>query len=269
LAGGGISGLAFGNSGKGGADAALGMNARFMFFLRPRVQKGVRMRTGFTLVEVIVVLVILAILAAIAIPALTGYIDKATWMQFKSETRTQMMAVQTMLVEQYEKDGGFTAHDYTSNYKSGNLSGIPADENWVLVRSVTNAAIEDTGYVFSRFTQHGLDVYEDLTGDTQILGVYSPTDGVHGRPNAYTDSAGAIKVYRYIINQYFSGSYDTLQVIYIANKDSTDPGTLGFLASMEIDEPGVTAKFTNGFGVYRVKDDTPSTTGDSVHTRLD
>jgi prepilin-type N-terminal cleavage/methylation domain-containing protein len=38
---------------------------------------GAHRRAGFTLVEVIVVLVILALLAAIAIPALTGYIDKA------------------------------------------------------------------------------------------------------------------------------------------------------------------------------------------------
>jgi prepilin-type N-terminal cleavage/methylation domain-containing protein len=33
--------------------------------------------TGFTLVELIVVIVILGILLAIAIPALTGYIQKA------------------------------------------------------------------------------------------------------------------------------------------------------------------------------------------------
>jgi prepilin-type N-terminal cleavage/methylation domain-containing protein len=46
------------------------------------------LRAGFTLVEVIVVLVILAILAAIAIPALTGYIDKAQDKQYIAEHRT-------------------------------------------------------------------------------------------------------------------------------------------------------------------------------------
>jgi type IV pilus assembly protein PilA len=45
-------------------------------------------KKGFTLVEVIVVLVILAILAAIAIPALTGYIQKANDQALKADGRT-------------------------------------------------------------------------------------------------------------------------------------------------------------------------------------
>jgi prepilin-type N-terminal cleavage/methylation domain-containing protein len=56
---------------------------------------------GFTLVEVIVVLVILAILAAIAIPALTGYIDKAQDKQYIAEARNISMAVKTVLSEAY------------------------------------------------------------------------------------------------------------------------------------------------------------------------
>jgi prepilin-type N-terminal cleavage/methylation domain-containing protein len=58
-------------------------------------------RSGFTLVEVIVVLVILAILAAIAIPALTGYIDKARDKALISDARTIKVALQTILSEQY------------------------------------------------------------------------------------------------------------------------------------------------------------------------
>jgi type IV pilus assembly protein PilA len=60
-----------------------------------------RRRAGFTLVEVIVVLVILAILAAIAIPALTGYIDKANTSQIKAKARTAAVAMQTILSEAY------------------------------------------------------------------------------------------------------------------------------------------------------------------------
>jgi type IV pilus assembly protein PilA len=62
---------------------------------------------GFTLVEVIVVLVILAILAAIAIPALTGYIDKAKSKTYISIAREEKMAIQTMLSEQYAVLGSY------------------------------------------------------------------------------------------------------------------------------------------------------------------
>jgi type IV pilus assembly protein PilA len=58
-------------------------------------------RKGFTLVEVIVVLVILAILAAIAIPALTGYIDKANEKAVISQTRSAVVAAQTIVSDAY------------------------------------------------------------------------------------------------------------------------------------------------------------------------
>lgn len=63
-------------------------------------------KKGFTLVELIVVLVILAILAALLIPALVGYIDKAKEKQIISETRSCVMAAQTLADEKYAKDGG-------------------------------------------------------------------------------------------------------------------------------------------------------------------
>lgn len=56
---------------------------------------------GFTLVELIVVLVILAILAALLIPALTGYIDKAKEKSIIAETRSVVMAAQTLYDEQF------------------------------------------------------------------------------------------------------------------------------------------------------------------------
>jgi prepilin-type N-terminal cleavage/methylation domain-containing protein len=80
-----------------------------------------RRRAGFTLVEVIVVLVILAILAAIAIPALTGYIDKAEDKKYIADARNHIVAMRTVLIEAYNK-GDFsegTANDYFLNGTSG------------------------------------------------------------------------------------------------------------------------------------------------------
>lgn len=62
-------------------------------------------KKGFTLVELIVVLVILAILAALLIPALVGYIDRAKEKQIISETRSCVMAAQTIADEEYAKNG--------------------------------------------------------------------------------------------------------------------------------------------------------------------
>jgi len=56
---------------------------------------------GFTLIEVIVVLVILAILAAIAIPALTGYIDKASERAAIAEAHNVQVGLQAYAVDQY------------------------------------------------------------------------------------------------------------------------------------------------------------------------
>lgn len=58
-------------------------------------------KKGFTLVELIVVLVILAILAALLVPALTGYIDKAKTKSIIAETRSAVMAAQTLVDEAY------------------------------------------------------------------------------------------------------------------------------------------------------------------------
>jgi type IV pilus assembly protein PilA len=61
-------------------------------------------KKGFTLIEVIVVLVILAILAAIAIPALTGYIDKANQRAISTEAGTVKVALQAIASDSYAAD---------------------------------------------------------------------------------------------------------------------------------------------------------------------
>jgi prepilin-type N-terminal cleavage/methylation domain-containing protein len=72
-------------------------------------------RKGFTLVEVIVVLVILAILAAIAIPALTGYIDKAEDKKYIAQARNVNVAVRSVLDDAYADGSLFK---YTPSYTS-------------------------------------------------------------------------------------------------------------------------------------------------------
>jgi type IV pilus assembly protein PilA len=67
--------------------------------LKQRLKKN--RKRGFTLVEVIVVLVILAILAAVAIPALTGYIDDANKKAVISQTRSAVVAAQTLVSNAY------------------------------------------------------------------------------------------------------------------------------------------------------------------------
>ncbi|MDR3136314.1 MAG: type II secretion system GspH family protein [Coriobacteriales bacterium] len=84
---------------------------------------------GFALVELIVVIVILGILLAIAIPALTGYIQKAENEQYIIEAKTRMTAVRAIISESYG-EGMFNtpaAQDYIEDGYTGdywlNLSG--------------------------------------------------------------------------------------------------------------------------------------------------
>jgi prepilin-type N-terminal cleavage/methylation domain-containing protein len=90
-------------------------------------------KKGFTLVEVIVVLVILAILTAIAIPALTGYIDKAQDKQYISRARNISVAMKTVLNEVYasgEIDRGRYPYNAKELFTQGYVWG-PGD-NFVL-----------------------------------------------------------------------------------------------------------------------------------------
>lgn len=65
------------------------------------IEKLKKSKKGFTLVEIIVVLVIIAILAAIAIPAMTGWIDRANEKTILAEARTALLAAQTLVSENY------------------------------------------------------------------------------------------------------------------------------------------------------------------------
>jgi prepilin-type N-terminal cleavage/methylation domain-containing protein len=205
-------------------------------------------RAGFTLVEVIVVLVILAILAAIAIPALTGYIDKAQWRGIVMQSKTQMTAVQTMIIDETVRNGGVTTYaaihdrDQDTDYYFNNIF------------DATNGIDPGEGYVFSGLTIAGLKEYEHLTGDTQSF--LDPDAPRSRRPVAYTDLNGAIKVYTYVYNRYFlerePGNTDILSVCYIQNINSPDPVTQGYLGWFDDTYPNQTGELTNGWNVLRL-----------------
>lgn len=73
--------------------------------------RNLKNKKGFTLVELIVVLVILAILAALLVPALTGYIDKAKEQSIIAETRSVVIAAQTIVSEDYGQGTNVTTGD--------------------------------------------------------------------------------------------------------------------------------------------------------------
>jgi prepilin-type N-terminal cleavage/methylation domain-containing protein len=203
-----------------------------------------RDRKGFTLVEVIVVLVILAILAAIAIPALTGYIDKAKWTDLKLRVKTAKTAVQTMLIDERVKNGGFILHD-------GN--NVPAGDYY---NTVTGTGIQGLdGYLFEdRFTSVGLKEYEKLTGD-KLIRLESNPDYTLEQLIAYTDLNGAIKVFYYTYDSYYGDNWGGLWCFYI--DDVTDPFVKEFISKDNTSFIGnykdsILNTLTNGFNAYEV-----------------
>jgi type IV pilus assembly protein PilA len=98
---------------------------------------------GRVLIEVIVVLVILAILAAIAIPALTGYIDKANDKAIISQTRTAVVAAQAIVSDAYGT-GTTKSDELAAKITTAEIQKLSGDTSIASVGAITlsGAAIE-------------------------------------------------------------------------------------------------------------------------------
>ncbi len=130
-------------------------------------------KKGFTLVELIVVLVILAILAALLIPALTGYIDKAKEKDVIAETRSTVMAAQTLVDEKYA-DKAVGANDITVAADGTIKFSEVADLAEVEVGNIKTVTV-DTGKVTGVvYTKSGKTCTYSKTGTAK--GTYSVSD---------------------------------------------------------------------------------------------
>lgn len=101
--------------------------------------KKLKDKKGFTLVELIVVLVILAILAALLVPALTGYIDKARKESVVAETRSAVMAAQTIVSEKYGTTKGDVTLTPDDKTAIKNLAEVPGTIGTIVIDNTTGS----------------------------------------------------------------------------------------------------------------------------------
>ena len=100
-------------------------------------------KKGFTLVELIVALVIIVILAAMLIPALTGYINRAKNKSIVAETRSVVMAAQTLADEAYAKAdvSGNVSFDKTNTATTGTTYASVANLAEVAVTNIDTIVV--------------------------------------------------------------------------------------------------------------------------------
>lgn len=135
-------------------------------------------KKGFTLVELIVVLVIIAILAAMLIPALTGYINRAKNKSIVAETRSVVMAAQTLADEAYAKAdvSGNVSFDKTNTATTGTTYASVANLAEVAVTNIDTIVVgtgDRAGVITEVIYKTGRKTCTYTAGDT------NGTDGAY------------------------------------------------------------------------------------------
>ena len=107
--------------------------------------KKLKDKKGFTLVELIVVLVILAILAALLVPALTGYIDKARNKQIIAETRSAVMAAQSLVDEAYAQSTKAVKETETADDTNAKVVVGDKEVTYKAIAELAELSVDDSG----------------------------------------------------------------------------------------------------------------------------
>lgn len=136
--------------------------------------KKLKNKKGFTLVELIVVLVILAILAALLVPALTGYIDKARDESIIAETRSAVVAAQTIVSEDYGQGVDVTATAYVTNDLKDEIKALAEVSGTISKIDIyTEASDDDASIVVGKIKSL---TYVAEGGKKQCVYTYENTD---------------------------------------------------------------------------------------------
>jgi prepilin-type N-terminal cleavage/methylation domain-containing protein len=216
-----------------------------------------RRRAGFTLVEVIVVLVILAILAAIAIPALTGYIDRAQWTEKEADLRNITTAAQTMIIEEMTANGGnIVEYDNKNDPAPQGSFDVVAEVSTSAIVGVTEKLYSFNIIAPTNGSYRGLSDLVKLTADSGI------GDGI-SYFSFVTGSNGAIKRTQLTYPNHFgTGTYlyadwladlpDTDSWMQWYNYQKTNGSAVDKVVSATI-TPGFSFYKRNGATVERVK----------------
>ncbi|SHJ82650.1 competence type IV pilus major pilin ComGC [Tepidibacter formicigenes] len=113
------------------------------------IQKRLRNKKGFTLIELIVVLAVLGIIAAIAVPNFTGVKDSAKRKADELSVKTINKAIQLYIAETDDED--------LSELKNGNEAATKSVENMV-------KALQSKDYLEDDFELNNLGNYDITNG---------------------------------------------------------------------------------------------------------